>query len=108
MGDFGFWQSVVYEKIPPFCIFYKHLGHAIETCYAANQGFRPQRPNGTCQTNMEKGKETRSSPSATPRYTLDSSRKCSRLALQIVDIGSSITMISPMENQADIIEATAV
>ncbi|KAH9705208.1 Fe2OG dioxygenase domain-containing protein [Citrus sinensis] len=75
--------SVVYGKIPPFCTSCtscKHLGHAIETCYVANPGFCPQRPNGARQTSTEKGKETR----------------------------SPITIISPVENQADITEATAI
>ena len=38
VGDSGFWQNVVYEKIPLYCASCKHLGHAAETCYVANPG----------------------------------------------------------------------
>ena len=31
VGDSGFWQSVVNEKIPLYCASYKHLGHAFKT-----------------------------------------------------------------------------
>lgn len=45
VGDSDFWQSVVYEKIPLYCAFCKHLGHDVETCYLGNLGLRPQQPN---------------------------------------------------------------
>ncbi|KAH9715523.1 hypothetical protein KPL71_021088 [Citrus sinensis] len=41
VGDSGFWQSVIFEKIPMYCASCKHLGHSIEMCYVANPGLRP-------------------------------------------------------------------
>ena len=80
----------------------------VETYYVPNPGLPLQQPNEARQTNTEKGKETRSSPSTTPRYTLDPSPERLSLALQTMDTQSSITMISPVENQPDITEATAI
>lgn len=41
VGDYEFWQSVIFEKIPMYCASCKHLGHSIEMCYVANPGLRP-------------------------------------------------------------------
>ena len=41
VGDFEFWQSVIFEKIPLYYASCKHLGHTIETCYVANPGLSP-------------------------------------------------------------------
>ena len=65
VGDSGFWQSVIFEKIPMYCASYKHLGHSIETCYVANLGLRPQRPNGNWQTRID-NKKSEVLPSDTP------------------------------------------
>ena len=56
VGDSGFWQSVIFEKIPMYCASCKHLGHSIETCYMVNPGLRPQRPNGNWQTRIDNKK----------------------------------------------------
>ena len=42
VGDYEFWQSIIFEKIPLYCATCKHLDHTIETCYVANSGHRPQ------------------------------------------------------------------
>ena len=97
------------EHLVMMVLFYLHLMKiAVKTCYVTNLGLRLQRPNEARPTSTEKGKETRSSPSTTPQYTPDLSPECSSLALQTMDTGSLITMISLVENQANISEATIV
>ncbi|KAK9217066.1 hypothetical protein WN943_005691 [Citrus x changshan-huyou] len=43
----------------------KHFGHVAETCYVANLGLRPRRPNRATQTNSYKSKETEAPPPGT-------------------------------------------
>lgn len=42
VDNFGFWQNVNFEKIPPYYASCKHLDHTAETCYVTNLGLRPQ------------------------------------------------------------------
>lgn len=39
-GDSGFWQDVVFERVPAYCNSCKHLGHSVESCYIANPELR--------------------------------------------------------------------
>ena len=105
MGDSGFWQSVIFEKIPLYCASCKHFGHTIETCYVANPGLRPQRPNGNRQTRVENGKKSEILPSDTPQPS-NTPRPEPSITKQIADVGSLIT--KPMKNRANIKNSTSV
>ncbi|KAH9684248.1 hypothetical protein KPL70_013486 [Citrus sinensis] len=106
VGDSGFWQNVVYEKIPLYCASCKHLGHAAETCYVANPGLRPQRPNRAPPANPHTSKERAAPPPGTSPRAPDPTPEHSSLAIQIVDSVSPITMIFPVE--ADVPDSAAV
>ncbi|XP_052300251.1 armadillo repeat-containing protein LFR-like [Citrus sinensis] len=83
VGDSGFWHSVNFEKIPMYCASCKHLGHSIETCYVANPGLRPQRPNRNWQTRID-NKKSEVLPSDTPQ-PLDTPRPEPSITKQIID-----------------------
>ncbi|KAL9451935.1 hypothetical protein AB3S75_007859 [Citrus x aurantiifolia] len=105
VGDSGFWQNVVYEKIPLYCASCKHLGHAAETCYVANPSLRPQRPNRAPQANPHMSKKREAPPPDTSPRAPDRTPEHSSLAIQIVDPGSPITVIFPIE--ADVPDSAA-
>lgn len=44
-GDSGFWQSVVFEKIPAYCTSCMHLGHSTEACLVTSAGLRKAHPH---------------------------------------------------------------
>lgn len=39
-GESGFWQDVVFERVPAYCDSCKHLGHSMESCYIVNPKLR--------------------------------------------------------------------
>ena len=101
VGDSGFWQSVIFEKIPLYCASCKHLGHTIETCYMANPWLRPQ------QTRVENGKKSEVLPSNTPQLS-DTPQPGPFITKQITDAGSPITNVLLMENRANVTNSTSV
>lgn len=36
-GESGFWQDVVFERVPAYCNSCKHLEHSVESCYIGSQ-----------------------------------------------------------------------
>lgn len=46
-GDSGFWQDVVFERVPVDCNSCKHLGHSADGCYVTNPGLRKHQAQGT-------------------------------------------------------------
>ena len=105
MGDSGFWQKVVYEKIPLYCASCKHLGHAVETCYVANPSLRPQRPNRAPPTSSHTSPDRAAPPPGPSPRAPDPTPEHSSLAIQIVDSISPITTILPVE--ADVPDSAA-
>ncbi|KAL9448763.1 hypothetical protein AB3S75_016127 [Citrus x aurantiifolia] len=97
VGNSGFWQNVLYEKIPHYCASCKPLGNAAETCYVANPGLRPQRPNRAPQANPHMSKAREAPPPGTSPRAPDSTPEYSSLAIQIMDFRSPITVIFPVE-----------
>ena len=104
VGDYRFWQSVIFEKISLYCASCKHLGHTIETCYVANPGLRPQRPNGNWQTRVD-NKQSQVLPSDTeqPLNTLWLELSITK---QIVDAVSPIVLST--ENRANATKSTLI
>ncbi|KAH9706483.1 protein IQ-DOMAIN 31 [Citrus sinensis] len=105
VGDSGFWQNVMFEKIPLYCASCKHLGHTIETCYVANPGLRPQRPSGNRQTRVEDGNKSEVLPSDTSQPS-NTPRPEPSITKQIADVGSPIT--KPSENRPNVTNSTSV
>ncbi|KAH9650228.1 hypothetical protein KPL70_026289 [Citrus sinensis] len=46
-GDSGFWQDVVFERVPVYCNSCKHLGHSANGCYVTSHGLRKHQAQGT-------------------------------------------------------------
>ena len=67
VGDFRFWQIVIFEKISLYCTSCKHFGHTIEMCYVTNPRLYPQMSMGNWQTKVENGKKSGVLPSDTPQ-----------------------------------------
>ncbi|KAL9459555.1 hypothetical protein AB3S75_002872 [Citrus x aurantiifolia] len=105
VGDSGFWQNVIFEKISLYCASCKHLDHTIETCYVANLGLRPQQPSGNRQTRVEDGKKSKVLSSDTPQ-PLDTPRPEPSITKQIANAGSPIT--KPSEDQPNVTNSTSV
>ncbi|XP_015389274.2 uncharacterized protein LOC107178506 [Citrus sinensis] len=105
VGDSGFWQNVIFEKIPLYCASCKHLGHTIETCYVANPRLCPQRPSGNRQTRVEDGKKSEVLQSDTPQPS-NTPRPEPSITKLIVDVGSPIT--KPSENRPNVTNSTSV
>ncbi|KAH9750076.1 hypothetical protein KPL70_005587 [Citrus sinensis] len=63
-GDSGFWQDVVFEKVPAYCSSCRHLGHSFDSCFIANPGLRkaPQSTAPTQRPVPDKGKQAEAPP----------------------------------------------
>ncbi|KAL9448768.1 hypothetical protein AB3S75_016132 [Citrus x aurantiifolia] len=129
-GDSGFWQDVLFEKVPAYCSACRHLGHSSESCFIANPGLRKapqstapsQRPTADVSAQAaaftDEGVHTASdmpqdahvddvcllgSPALRDiPHAPDISPEPSSLAIQIVESGSPITMIPPVEVDAPV------
>ncbi|KAH9662191.1 reverse transcriptase domain-containing protein [Citrus sinensis] len=71
-GDSGFWQDVVFEKVPAYCSSCRHLGHSFDSCFIANPGLRkaPQSTAPSQRPAPDKGKQAEAPPEEHQRPVL--------------------------------------
>ncbi|KAK6151875.1 hypothetical protein DH2020_014510 [Rehmannia glutinosa] len=43
-GDIRHTQKIIYERVPPYCNFCKHIGHSLEDCYMNGNKAKPPPP----------------------------------------------------------------
>ncbi|KAJ4715774.1 Zinc knuckle CX2CX4HX4C [Melia azedarach] len=57
-GDDGFWQDIIFERVPPYCGACRHLGHSRDECYLTRPELRAAKPKQTetAQTQEKKRK----------------------------------------------------
>ncbi|KAL9420883.1 hypothetical protein AB3S75_038453 [Citrus x aurantiifolia] len=86
-GESGFWQTVVFERVPAYCESCKHLGHSVDSCYIANPELRKTQPTDGAQSrdkgNMKKS-DTVIQPQqpSTTRFVVISDRRPQGLTTQ--------------------------
>ncbi|KAL9424510.1 hypothetical protein AB3S75_031602 [Citrus x aurantiifolia] len=124
--DTGFWQYIVFEKVPRYCAACKHVGHSDDTCYIKKPELReanrvsPVRqtvsPDGEgnkkkapVKTQYVQKTDNRNQSAATNEAATHSAQDNSTVASPVVhDVPTTSAKTSAAPNEVTTIEATQV
>ncbi|KAL9412593.1 hypothetical protein AB3S75_041270 [Citrus x aurantiifolia] len=124
--DTGFWQYIIFEKVPRYCAACKHVGHSDDTCYIKKPELREaDRVGSVRQTVVPDGEgnktkapvktqyvqkaDNRNQSAATNEAATHSAQDNSTVASPVVhDVPTTSAKTSEAPNEVTTIEATQV